>query len=104
MSKPDFGKILDPDLNPVRDAVHVPIIPVYALEFLLPGQPIVIMKQPDKFVACKAGTISKAVGVVDPFLNGVVVKGQLFYCFVKPEMVQKLWHEWPHKEIDNGKI
>ncbi len=99
MSKPAFGTILDPELQPVRDAIHVPIIPVYAGSFLIAGEHIIIEKHNDKFVALPSVAV-KSVGVVDPFLAENLSKGDMFYCFVKPESCKKLWHEWTHYKID----
>jgi hypothetical protein len=100
MSKPNIGKILDSDQMPVRDAIHVPIIPTYATQILNPGDRISVVRQDGKLVAKAVTKMSAALGVVDPYLEKPVQIGQLFYCFVKPNTVRKLWHEWTHNELD----
>jgi hypothetical protein len=98
MSKPLIGKILDPGLEYNRDAIHVPIMPVIALEVLNPGDKVGLKKTGEVFGASKART--KPVGVVDPFLTAPVKVGEKFHCWIKPATVHKLWHEWTHPIFD----
>jgi hypothetical protein len=100
MSKPLIGKLLDSDLNPTRDAIHVPIIPVYAGEVLQPGQKIALIQDAGKLLAFSSSKASEIVGIVDPYLEKAVVHDQYFYCHLKPNSVSKLWHEWKHPKID----
>lgn len=98
MSKPLIGKVLSLDLEYNRDAIHVPIMPVIALEKLNPGEKIRLKKNGKIFGALKATT--KAVGVVDPFLDAPVNVGEKVHCWIKPATVHKLWHEWTHPIFD----
>lgn len=103
MSKPNIGKILDADATE-RDAIHVPIIKVFAFEALNPGDKIKLTKElgGDSFNATKAPA-KDAMGIVDPYLAAPVKYGQQFYCFIKPGTVRKLWHDWTHNDIDKKK-
>ena len=101
MSKPLFGQILDPDLKPTRDAVHIPIIPVVADGRIYPRSQLNLHKKDDVVRASLAGEVSsKAIAVVDPFINTVIESGDLFYAWLRPESTYKLWHEWTHRELD----
>lgn len=107
MSKPVIGKILAVDQEYERDAIHVPIMSVVALEELLPGQKIDLKKMQrwepmlrESFGASKAKTKASSVGIVDPYLKDPVKVGEKFYCWIKPSTVHKLWHEWEHPIFD----
>lgn len=103
MSKPNIGKILDPDLKPVRDAIHIPILPAYAIMEMERGTPVVVTKDATTGqLWAEPAFMSKAIGVVDPYLEDVdrVEHGDYFYVHLKPETVRKLWHEWTHNAID----
>jgi hypothetical protein len=97
VSKPVIGKILDAAVEYDRDAIHVPILSVIALEELEPGEKIAVTLNNLVFEASKSKT---PVGVVDPFLKTSVKVGEKFYCWVKPSTVHKLWHEWEHPIFD----
>jgi hypothetical protein len=102
MSKPLIGKVLDPLSEYARDAIHVPIMPVVALEGLNPGDKVTLKKtdRKDKFFGAEKSI--SPVGVVDPFLKFPVKVGERFYCWVKPGTVHKLWHEWTHPVLDRS--
>ncbi len=98
MSKPLVGVILDDDVIYNRDAIHIPIIPVYACEELNPADKITIKKYSDgSYYASKSNT---PVGIVDPYLKNTVKVGQQFYCHIKPGKIKKLWHQWTHPSFD----
>src|SRR4051812_25197848 len=96
--KAQVGHLLDSKSKPNRDAIHVPIMPVIALEVLHPGDKIRLKKTGETFGALKA--TAKALAVVDPFLTAPVNVGEQFYAWIKPATVQKLWHEWSHPLFD----
>jgi hypothetical protein len=100
MSKAVIGHILSDKVNYNRDAIHVPIMPVFALENLNPGDKIRLVKQVDgeAFGATKAK--KNPMAVVDPFLTDPVIVGEKFYAWVRPSTVHKLWHEWTHPLFD----
>lgn len=108
MSKPIVGKILDPDLNPTRDAIHLPTLPVYAGQTLSPGQKIKVFREgpgptglaTGRLIAVGVNRMADGIGVVDPYIDKEVIEGQLFTCHLKPNSVAKLWHEWRHPQID----
>ena len=99
MSKPLIGKTLDHSTEYNRDAIHVPIMQVFALEVLNPGEKIRLKKRGNVFEALK--TTTKPLAVVDPYLDGPVKPGEKFYAWIKPATVKKLWHEWSHPIFDN---
>ncbi len=101
MSKPNMGKILNPEKEYTRDATHVPIIPVIADQPLCPGQKIRLYKGVNgQFFAKDAYPENTFMGVVDPFINGNIKEGDKFYCWIKPNTVKELWHEWKHSFFD----
>lgn len=98
MSKPIIGKILNPDKEYKRDAIHVPIMPVLAGCVLDPGEKIILIDG----MAMNCTDISKAVAIVDPYLERPVESGDNFYAWIKPNTVKNLWHEWTHGGIDKS--
>lgn len=93
MSKPVVGKLLDKNKSYVRDAIHVPVVPVVASVKLHPGE----------CIDFKEGVVfssHKGIGIVDPFLNDDVSPGEKCYMFLKPGSVTKLWHDWTHPKLD----
>lgn len=83
-----LGKLAKPDDQ--RDAVHMAVIPAEAGELLAPGQRVAI--QDGKAVLRVVGQ----VGVVDPFLDLAVRKGERFWLFMAPGTVTALRHAWYH--------
>lgn len=67
-----------------RDAVHVAIAPVTALERLEPGQ----------HVGLDGSSSHPHVGVVDPFLTSPVEVGQRFWLCMYPNTVTGIRHIW----------
>lgn len=72
-----------------RDAIHLAVEPVTAMENLLPGQDV-------GFVPGGVGRSNKPVGIVDPFLSGQVKRGQRFWLVVYPRQITSLRHVWSH--------
>ena len=78
-----------------RDAIHIAVAPVQAVEELKPGERIGF---------AEAGNVEKvrkmdegAVGIVDPFLEyGPVDKGGWFWMFLFPNTITSLRHDWTH--------
>lgn len=75
--------------NSGRDAIHLAVEPVIAAERLFPGQHI-------GFVDGGVGTSTNPLGIVDPFLSGVVNPGQRFWMVIYPRTITALRHVWEH--------
>jgi hypothetical protein len=85
-----LGQILDTDAR--RDAIHIAIAPVVALEALKPGQRIGVKDGQ----ATSAVKDHETIGVVDPYLRRTVETGQRFWLFLYPNSITTLRHEWVH--------
>jgi hypothetical protein len=88
MSELKLGKILNGTEQ--RDAFHVAVAPVAASQVLPIGEHVGLL--PD-------GTASRsadAIGIVDPFLERPVKKGERFYLWLYPNTVTGMRHHWEH--------
>jgi hypothetical protein len=83
-----LGTIIGP--NEKRDAIHIAVLPVIAGARLYPGQSINATKDgiatPDP----------NGLGIVDPFLQSVVMPEQRFWMLLRPRLVTSLRHVWSH--------
>lgn len=88
-----MGKIL-PDEIPVgtRDAVHVAVLAATAGETLWAMGDVSY----ENGIACTEG---KHIGIVDPFLDGKVKRGQKFWLFLYPRTITGLKHVWEHPDV-----
>lgn len=78
-----------------RDAIHLAVEPVVCgPSSLVPGQPIKIVDG----VAVPATSLGyeDATGIVDPFLDLPVRKGDRFWLVVMPRTITSLRHVWSH--------
>jgi hypothetical protein len=82
-----LGTIIDDKAG--RDAIHLAVEPVIAAQKLRPGQHV-------GFVEGGVGLCDKPVGIVDPFIDGVVKRGQRFWLVVYPRQITSLRHVWTH--------
>lgn len=73
-----------------RDAIHLAVDPVEALEELQPGQDVGLWGNRT------AGHSDNPVGIVDPFLKQVVKPGERFWLVVYPRQITSLRHVWEH--------
>lgn len=90
---PQFGKLItEPQF---RDAVHIAVAPVVAGENLIPGTRIGFSGYPDT-----VGVVDNIIGIVDPFLQHSVKKGDTFYMFLLPNTITSLRHEWTHPAFE----
>jgi hypothetical protein len=82
-----LGTIIDETAG--RDAIHLAVEPVVAVEKLYPGQHV-------GFVDGGVGGAGKHIGIVDPFISGFVAPGQRFWLVVYPRTITSLRHVWEH--------
>ena len=91
-----LGEFADPGEK--RDAIHIAVAPVIAAEKLAPGQDIGFTgSSGDEF---SVGTSPEPIGIVDPFLKGLVLQGQRFWMFLYPNTITSLRHDWEHPAFD----
>lgn len=84
-----IGKLLDEGQQ--RDAIHIAVAPVVAARSLSPGQRVGLTDEG------KADSlIDKDIGIVDPFLERPVKRGERFFLFLFPNTVTGLRHQWVH--------
>lgn len=86
-----IGKIIPKNVTMERDAVHIAVAPVVAAEPLERGTHIGVL------LDGKASTTAVVkVGIVDPYLQRSVEKGETFYVFLYPGSITSLTHHWSH--------
>lgn len=73
-----------------KDAIHVAIIPIILGEDMLPGTPINMVDG----LAYKEE--SEPIGVIDPFIQGSIRKGDKVWLFLNPGSIFSLRHDWAH--------
>jgi hypothetical protein len=83
-----LGMIIDETQK--RDAIHLAVIPVQAIEKCWPGQHVNEMGNTTPVPT------SEFVGIVDPFLTGPVHPGQWFWLVIYPRKITSLRHVWSH--------
>lgn len=85
-----------------RDAIHLGVEPVVAGEDLTVGSNIGIGFD-GKAYATDFRPEIKPVGIVDPFLQDKVEKGQGFWLVVYPRQITSLRHCWEHPDFPENK-
>lgn len=89
---PELGQlIVDGDRR--RDAIHIAVAPVMAVDRLTPGQHVGLVEEGDLE---RVGLCDRNIGIVDPFLGAAVEPGQRFWLFLYPGTVTGLRHIWTH--------
>lgn len=91
-----LGNIIDN--NAERDAIHLAVEPIEAGQYLEVGQHVGIKNGK----AYAKGV--KLLGIVDPFLNGNVHKGEKFWLIVYPRQITSLRHVWSHPDFADTPI
>lgn len=89
---PNIGHLTDGKHG--RDAIHIAVCPMIATERLGPGQKVGLVS------ATEAGPTDDPVGIVDPFLETAVEKGQTFWLFLFPNTITSLKHQWTHPAFE----
>jgi hypothetical protein len=82
-----------------RDAIHVAVEPVIAGHDLLAGDDISVKDG----IAISAED-GKGVGIVDPFLEYIVRKGESFWCLLYPRTIKSLRHVWSHPDFPDAEF
>lgn len=99
-----LGMIIGPDEK--RDAIHLAVEPVVAGEDLRPGEPVLLTDgiafstrryRPDR-------PVNEPVGIVDPFIEGRVGKGDRFWLVVYPRQITSLRHVWTHPAFPEADV
>jgi hypothetical protein len=84
---PNIGELCTDDAR--RDAIHFAVAPVEAATDLRPGEYVGVTQG-------RASPHATPVGIVDPFFQGQVKKGQRFWLFLYPNTITSLRHVWTH--------
>lgn len=76
-----------------RDAIHLAVEPVIAAEDLYAGQHVGL--------GIDGATTNgvKKLGIVDPFVLGMIPKGKMFWLVVYPRQITSLRHVWEHPDF-----
>lgn len=89
-----------------RDAIHLAVEPVIAGERLYPGQDIGLVLRAGELVAVRTSKLenvpTKALGIVDPFLEDAVYPGDRFWLVVYPRQIKSLRHVWEHPDFPSS--
>lgn len=86
----------------LRDAIHIAVVPVIAAQDLWPGRKVKLVYGSTNTVALQ--DYGGHIGVIDPFLPGMVRKGQKCWLFLTPNTVTGMRHEWTHPEFDQPHV
>ena len=89
-----MGAIL-PDDAGGRDAVHVAVISAVAGQKFEPGQAVGFVST-DGHGEHTAVIGVTPLGIVDPFIQSAVKKGQRFWLYLYPRTITGLRHQWTH--------
>jgi len=89
---PRLGQLIE-DGDRRRDAIHIAVAPVTAVERLAPGQHVGLVQEGNSEMV---GPCNHNIGVVDPFLAEEVEPGQRFWLFLYPGTITGLRHVWTH--------
>lgn len=94
-----MGTILEDGVGG-RDAVHVAVVSAEAAGKLSPGQHVG-RKPGSTNDSLIVGAADDAIGIVDPFLEVSVQKGQRFWLYLYPRTITSLRHNWTHPAFED---
>lgn len=95
MNELNIGQVIE-GIYPLRDAIHIPVVQVICDEdHLDAGQRIALRAGTD--LAYKEEY--RSTGVVDPYLDGSLMRGDKFWMFLFPGTVTGMVHQWKHPEF-----
>ncbi len=94
MSDLNLGHLIKTNEQVDRDAIHVAVAPVTAAETLNPGERVGLLGDGT------ASASASEIGIVDPYLVGMVRKGQRFWLFLFPKTITNLRHHWTHPAFE----
>lgn len=98
MDQPKIGEKIRGDAE--RDAIHIAIIPVIADDdYLWPGVKI-RLRHGSHTLVFRDEYSEESIGVVDPFLDGGVKRGEKFWCWLFPGTITGMRHHWQHPAFD----
>ena len=98
MNESRLGELLHGDEE--RDAIHVAIAPVIAVETLAPGVDVGFVKPGD--FETVGHSPANPVGVIDPFLDRAVKKGERCWMLLFPGTITSLKHKWTHPAFETN--
>jgi hypothetical protein len=82
----------------LRDAVHIAVAPVIAVQLMKPGTHVGLDHNGQ---ATPLVDTKEYIGIVDPFLPSSVKRGDTFWLFLYPNTITSLKHVWTHPVFDN---
>ncbi len=86
-----LGTIIDK--TAARDAIHLAVVPAIAGVNLLRGEHVFLR---DGKAYSFGATGETSLGIVDPFLQEPVAKGEHFWLIIYPRQITSLRHVWEH--------
>lgn len=97
MSQVNLGQIVPFGSDaPIKDAIHVPVVLACANTDLSAGDRIRLTALED----CYDATFDPdGPAIVDPFLQGAVRAGKMFWAVMLPGTVTNLRHHWTHESV-----
>lgn len=92
-----LGSVIGP--NEKRDAVHLAVVPAVAAHRLYPGDHVGFYYGTNTAVKVTGNGAPKRIGIVDPFLEGRIEKGDMFWLMIYPRKITSLRHVWTHPDV-----
>lgn len=77
-----------------KDAIHVGIVSVRAGAAITPGAKCKLNADRE------AISDEKGIGVADPFLKKIIMKGQSFWLLLNQDEISSVRHDWDHPTVD----